>query len=236
VWGFGRRSCRPSNTLVMVKSIRRTRAIPASANRARRGLHIRSKVQIQMGAFRGSHSRALGFRYASGSLNPTKDMLNGDDCNARAIIGNLSDWKVTPKEIPIDSCYSVAAAEHCTLQYSLTILIIIISCDSLKLLAMFLVLKMPGNPLTTLGDAIASFMENPDPTTAGRCLMNNADMQRKSRVFGLVAAQPFENQTLPKLGMTWSEVVAPRPVVWRSRNRRWYSVPSAKRWVALYSM
>jgi len=167
---------------------------------------------------------------------PTKDMLNGDDCNAGAIIRNLSDWKVTPKEIPIDSCYSVAAAEHCTLQYSLTILIIIISCDSLKLLAMFLVLKMPGNPLTTLGDAIASFMENPDPTTAGRCLMNNADMQRKSRVFGLVAAQPFENQVLPKLGMTWSEVVAPRPVVWRSRNRRWYSVPSAKRWVALYSM
>ena len=167
---------------------------------------------------------------------PTKDVLNGDDCNAGAIIGNLSDWKVTPKEIPIDSCYSVAAAEHCTLQYSLTILIIIISCDSLKLLAMFLVLKMPGNPLTTLGDAIASFMENPDPATAGRCLMNDEDMRRKSRVFGLAAARPLENQVLPKLGMTWSEVVAARPVVWRSRNRRWYSVPSAKRWGVLCSM
>lgn len=167
---------------------------------------------------------------------PTNDVLDGDDCNAEAIIGDLSDWKVTPKEIPIDSCYSVAAAEHCTLQYSLTVLIIVISCDSLKLLAMFLVLKMPGNPLTTLGDAVASFMENPDPTTAGRCLMNDADMRRKSRVFGLVAAHPYEDQVLPKLGMTWSEVVAPRSVMWRLRSRRWWSVPSTKRWGVLCSM
>jgi hypothetical protein len=169
-------------------------------------------------------------------LCPTQDELNGEDCNAGTIIANSSHWRVTPKQIPIDSCYSIPAVERCTMQYSLTILIIVISCDALKLFAMLLVLKMPGNPLITLGDAIASFMKNSDPTTVGRCLMSDADMRRKSRLFGLVALPRFKDQLIPKLGMTWSEVVAPRPVMWRSRKRRWYSVPSAKRWLTLCSM
>src|SRR2546421_1513 len=40
------------------KSIHRTRVIPASANHARDGLHLRSKVQIQAGELGGMSSSA----------------------------------------------------------------------------------------------------------------------------------------------------------------------------------
>jgi hypothetical protein len=53
LWGFRRRSCRPSQALVMGESRSVGRgAIPASAHHARDGLQLRSKVQIQTRAFR----------------------------------------------------------------------------------------------------------------------------------------------------------------------------------------
>ena len=53
LWGFRRLSRRPSGALVTVKLIRRTRAIPAPAHRARDSLHLGSKVQIQIDRFGG---------------------------------------------------------------------------------------------------------------------------------------------------------------------------------------
>jgi hypothetical protein len=63
LWGFCPPPCRPSDALVTVKSIRRTRTrtrTPASAHRARVGLHLRSKVQVQIGGFRGHTPRSGG--------------------------------------------------------------------------------------------------------------------------------------------------------------------------------
>jgi hypothetical protein len=82
---------------------------------------------------------------------------------------NASNWEVTPMNFPIDHCISSTTEESCTLQYSLHILIIILICEVFKLAAILSTLHLaltklqPGyEPLTTIGDAAASFLTAPE--------------------------------------------------------------------------
>jgi hypothetical protein len=40
------------------------------------------------------------------------------------------------------------------------------------------VLRYNASRLVTLGDAMASFLDNPDPTTAGMCTMSSRKIRR----------------------------------------------------------
>ena len=77
--------------------------------------------------------------------------------------GNLSgprNW--------LQYCLSVPAEEHCKLQFSLAIIMVVIVCNLVKTVCMSTIAwKQDPEPLVTLGDAIASFMDRPDATTQG---------------------------------------------------------------------
>ncbi|RSL38930.1 hypothetical protein CEP53_014455 [Fusarium sp. AF-6] len=61
------------------------------------------------------------------------------------------------------------------------------------------------NPLVTLGDALASFLADPDPTTQDSCLITKAEVKKG----------------------VWGEREAK---YWFTQSSRWYHVPSFSRW------
>ena len=72
----------------------------------------------------------------------------------------------------IDYCLSKCVREHCKLQFSLTIMVVIIVCNMIKTACMTIILwKQDPEPLVTLGDAIASFLDRPDVTTKRNCIV-----------------------------------------------------------------
>lgn len=96
--------------------------------------------------------------------------------------GGLSNTCNTPPggEVHIVSgCLAVESEEHCQLLYSPPICIVIALTTLVKICVMVLAGRVGRDrpaPLLTLGDAVASFMEQPDPTTAGQCWMSRTDV------------------------------------------------------------
>jgi hypothetical protein len=104
-------------------------------------------------------------------------------CASNSNSNVLANWKVIPKNFSVDYCLIQSAPEQCTLEYSLIILLVVMGCDVLKLVAMVsTLLWVAEQPLATVGDSIASFLEKPDPFTLGRCLLQQQDVRRTARI------------------------------------------------------
>ena len=72
-------------------------------------------------------------------------------------------------------CLSVPAEEHCKLQFSLAIIMIVIVCNLIKTVCMSTIAwNQDPEPLVTLGDALSSFMDRPDIITKGNCIAGKA--------------------------------------------------------------
>lgn len=83
---------------------------------------------------------------------------------------DLYDSADQPK-LAIDYCHSEPKEEHCRLQFSLAIMYIVIGYNFAKAMCMLLTLRYhKSQPLVTLGDAVASFLNQPDPLTENMCL------------------------------------------------------------------
>jgi hypothetical protein len=181
-------------------------------------------------------SSALRFIPESWTCDPSV-IMSGAYCatNASNEHKTPTQWLVTPEHFVIDHCLSQPTSEQCTLEYSFTILLIVVACDVLKLIAMAIALWwLPERPLATIGDAIASFLERPDPFTLGKCLLDQTGARRR------VTALSGERGSSPYLhvGSTHDSVLhqtgCPKhhPVEWTHRVSRWYSVPSKLRWIS----
>lgn len=60
----------------------------------------------------------------------------------------------------IQYCFSRPVEEHCKLQFSLAIMIVVIVCNLMKTICMSLsAWKQDPEPPVTLGDAVASFLD-----------------------------------------------------------------------------
>ena len=120
-------------------------------------------------------------------------------CHLR--FANLSDphnW--------LEYCLSVPAEEHCKLQFSLAIMIVVIVCNLIKTFCMGTIAwKQDPEPLVTLGDAIASFMDRPDVTTEGNCIAGKARFEKSK---------------------SWDSL----PRRWDSKSLRLFRAASSRRW------
>ena len=77
--------------------------------------------------------------------------------------------------ISLEYCLSRPIEEHCKLQFSLAIMIVVITCNLIKTICMsWMAWKRDPEPLVTIGDAIASFVNRPDVTTEGNCIAGKA--------------------------------------------------------------
>ena len=104
-------------------------------------------------------------------------------------------------------CLSRLVEEHCKLQFSLAIMVVVIVCNVVKTVCMSVIVwNQDSEPLVTLGDAIASFLDRPDMTTAGNCIVEKIRFE-ESRSWALHLSR------------------------WYTRRLRWFRAASPRRWV-----
>lgn len=111
----------------------------------------------------------------------------GRICDMSAVLTEAASWTINIldddvnwRPLPIQYCLSQPVEGHCTLQFSLLIIIVVIMCNITKLTCMImLLLRQQAKPLVTLGDAVESFLETPDPTTENMCLADKSEFSAK---------------------------------------------------------
>lgn len=148
------------------------------------------------------------------------------------------DWTVFKD--PIEYCLSERIEPSCKLQLSLVIMIIVLLCNFAKILCMSLTIWKPSSvPLLTLGDVIASFLDQPDPNTVDNCLASKHRFQgdKYTRLNTLLSRiSPFSGYGLidknQHRSAGWDKAVG------RSKLEfyRWYHAASLKRWLLCISL
>jgi len=146
---------------------------------------------------------------------------SGDPYDETIIPINRSAWQ--PFEVPVAYCTIEQVEEFCKLQFSFTIAIAVIVANFVKAVCMILLLCLywDHGALVTIGDAIAAFLEDPDPDTYGRCLHTKRDVGLRWNW--------NEYASISKLALS-SE-----PARFTMRRRRWARAPSTMRWWLTYS-
>ena len=92
--------------------------------------------------------------------------MNACDTDAQAKIPD----KFIVGGFPITYCLSNTIDEqHCRIQYSVVILAVVIIFNFIKMCCMLATFLEPSQTFVTIGDAVESFPQKPDPSTAGNC-------------------------------------------------------------------
>lgn len=110
-------------------------------------------------------------------------------CNPRQKLASADSWTVF--DYPIEYCLSEPRRDICSVQFSLTIMWVVIGFNAAKVAAMVWILFCfdAEKLLASVGDAAASFLTVDDPNTLGMCLANKKDIRRFWRSRG--NAQPY---------------------------------------------
>ena len=179
-----------------------------------------------------NHTNSLlyySLHHESSLLVPTDGICTwgfyGTTCNLSEVTSNPQNWSASiphvtghlfdsplPTQMPlietnIQYCLSKRVGEHCTLQFSLAIMIVVITCNMLKTICMSIIAwKQDPEPLVTLGDAIASFLDRPDVKTEGSCIAGKNQFE-DSRSWGLLLSR------------------------WDLKQMRWFRAASRRRWL-----
>ena len=104
------------------------------------------------------------------SIHPNPDPLNWSiDLGIQYHPNSLLPIASFPvNQTTITGCLSKPVEERCKTQFSLAIIITILVCNLIKVACMgVIVWRQDPEPLVTLGDALASFLESPDSSTKG---------------------------------------------------------------------
>lgn len=119
---------------------------------------------------------------------------------------NSSYYNGATTDPGFDYCLSKRVGEHCKLQFSLTIMTVVIVCNLIKTVCMAMISwKQDPEPLVTLGDAIASFLDRPDVTTDRHCIAGRTWFESRDWDFRLSR--------------------------WNPKHLRWSRAASRKRWI-----
>lgn len=122
----------------------------------------------------------------------------------------------------VDHCLSEIAPEVCEVQFALSLMIVVLACNAIKLFCMIMAIKaFPKQPLVVLGDAVASFLNTRDPMTAGLCLIVGPNAERHDPQGGteIQKAKTRNWSDKPKL---WSDVARGN---WMMALTMWVSYP-----------
>jgi hypothetical protein len=127
-------------------------------------------------------------------------------CNPRSLLSDATSWKVF--DYPIEYCLSEPKDDICSVQFSLTIMWVVIAFNSLKCISMLWILYCfdAEKLLASVGDAAVSFLSVDDPMTLQMCLAS------KREIKGF-----------------WSSRGQPR--IYNFARKRWGAAVSTGRWV-----
>jgi hypothetical protein len=112
----------------------------------------------------------------------------------------------------IEYSMSQVQEQHCKLQFSANILIAVLLCNLIKCATMFWVVwQQRDTTLVTFGDAIASWLDQADPSIAHHCTESVRSIVHKSQRQSPQTPQPISRRT-------------------DHITRRWMSGISRRRW------
>jgi hypothetical protein len=112
----------------------------------------------------------------------------------------------------VDSCLSAPLPEHCKLQYSLPLTIVVIVVNAIKAIILcYMAIATSETPMLTTGDAVASFLQQPDKKSLGKCLMPGMEIQE-----------------IPSTSIVPKKRCC--PMAYDSTRKRWYSAVSRGKW------
>jgi hypothetical protein len=136
-----------------------------------------------------------------------------------AEVANVSQW--APYGSPVRYCLvEEVDIQVCRLQFSLPIAEAVLVCNAVKLLCMvFILWRCRGKYLVTLGDAIASFLQDPDPQTRERCL--HSDQLMFSEWYWM--DRQGDGEVIP-------EAFAPEPEEFQLSQHNWGDAVGKIRW------
>lgn len=103
---------------------------------------------------------------------------SASECSPTIYLANATQektWK--PFGSTVSRCLAEKIPERCTLNLSLHFGLVVVACNITKVFCMFWVFRHHKmSALMTTGDAINSFLNDPDQTTSGLCLYSSAKM------------------------------------------------------------
>ena len=191
-------------------------------------------------SFGNSSNRASGsaFDYFVHYPNPPEDLLSYQDINWQCdgtagsiapCTNNTNLWLFEyclsqpclagTFNASVQYCLAQEVPQSCMIEMSLEILIVVIISNGLKALCfMFAVRKKGFEPLVTLGDAVSSFLSDPDPHTS-RCGALSADAVYNKILFP--GGRKYRLSLLRESGSRWKNV-----------RVRWFWGASPYRWVS----
>lgn len=135
---------------------------------------------------------------------------------------NISDWQ--PFGYPVSYCLNQDApsTEQCRVQIDLTIAMIVGIVILAQVVIMFIAMFIgKGTLLLTHGDAVLSFLEDPDPGTESMCLLEKTDVARFK--VPKKTSQPPGSQ--PRKWLS-----SPKPFV--AARKRWHTAVGKARWIS----
>ena len=121
---------------------------------------------------------------SEGATSVSPWFCGGVSCDANSIAEEAT-WVLCGYQsedcLRVEYCLSQIVEEHCKLQFSGGIMMVVIVCNLCKMIIMgYIAWKRPLEPLVTVGDAIASFLDEPDLTTMGSCLSGKDQFEKTS--------------------------------------------------------
>ncbi|KAK2616558.1 hypothetical protein QQS21_000601 [Conoideocrella luteorostrata] len=184
--------------------------------------------QSCLGAFGGNNASAVYSAKSAASIpsNYTFNFFSVVNRTSQPNISNIYGHLYWPDVYPEDTatldlqyCLAEPVLDVCKVGVSNTILCIVVICICVKalgcIIVLFLLPKSRRDPLVVSGDAIASFIRNPDKTTIGRCTLD------KHKV---------------KTEITVKYVTVAGPTQWVSKPRRWLTAIRTKIWARNYAI
>jgi hypothetical protein len=126
-------------------------------------------------------------------------VCNGDEdgsCDMKSLISEATLWTIpdvldcqSPADskcdrtpVPIQYCLAEAFTSDCSVRVNTTILVVVVICNLMKILALLTtVFAARFEPMVTLGDAISSFLQRPDPLTIASGTLSKADVSRAAK-------------------------------------------------------
>jgi hypothetical protein len=127
-------------------------------------------------------------------------------CDPNDYLPQASSWTVFG--FPIEYCLSETTDDICSVQFSLTIMLVVISFNTLKVLMMAWVLFRfdAEKILVSVGDAAASFLRTEDFTTVGMCFASKREVYKFWKAPSL--ARPFN-----RVSNRWGAAISRRRLV-----------------------
>jgi hypothetical protein len=131
-----------------------------------------------------------------------------------------TSWQ--PFGFEVQYCLSDPRQAHCRVQADLSAALIagILSLAKVVMIAI-VVFAVKDNPMLTTGDAVSSFLEEPDTKTKSVCLLDKSDV---SHFHPETNESTTESTSMPS---TWLSA----PKSYRAERRRWFTAVSIRRWI-----